>query len=158
MKEHTNNEKNYSRRHMMKIGLTVLPAIAGCTMNPLSKPPLEKLEIHIADLRPPSYGFTTASMTVIFELSNNSDRKIPSPSAEFDVFINDKPILTSNTSFNTLSPREITKERVNFVFDYTELGDSIIKSMKNRQFTLEIEGEIRSKGATKSTTMTEKYF
>ncbi|WP_147435174.1 hypothetical protein [Haloarcula sp. Atlit-120R] len=119
---------------------------SGC-LNFLRPPPVDKVDVNIIDVRPPSTGIGTASMILIIELLNTGSRSVPDPSLDFQVYIGDQSIATSSTSFPTIPANGESTERVEIIIKYSELASGMIQSMENDQSQIVIEGSIKSEGS-----------
>lgn len=136
-----------TRRQALLSGAAMSIGIwGGCIGSLATPPPINQMEIRIADVRRPNFGATTATLTLIIEIENPSDSKIPSPTCEFDLLLNEEHILTSNASFNTLDPKEKSSERISAVLKYDELGEGILNVMRSGNFQIVLEGTLSSEG------------
>jgi hypothetical protein len=120
-------------------------------------PPVDEMELSIYDVRQPDLGLRSVTLTFILEIANPTERPIPSPSGELDVFINGQRIVTSEPTLNTLEPGETATKSIEVIADSNEIGDSIGNALKEGSFYLELSGLIRSEDATKEVTLDFEY-
>ncbi|WP_136718065.1 LEA type 2 family protein [Halorientalis salina] len=131
-------------------------ATATATPTPMP-PPIDDLEISIFDVRKPEAGLRSADMDVILEVENPTDEEIPSPSGEFDVFINGARAVTSEPTINTLEPGETARRTMTVIVDYADLGESAGDAIRDGSFTLEINGLLRAGEAERDVSLDYEY-
>jgi hypothetical protein len=143
-----------------------LASLAGCqtedgtdgtgTSTP-QPPPIDRMEMSIFDLRKPDVGLRSTTIPIILEFLNPTERPIPSPSGELDVFINGNRALTSEPTLNTLEPGETATKEESLIVRYEDVGGAIVDALRDQQFEIRLSGAVRSDGVTDTVEATAQY-
>ena len=151
-----NYEEQVSRRKALCVGATAttLP-FTGC-LGFLGGPPVGALEVSLVDVRLPNAGLTSATIPFVLEVTNtHGSRSVPTPTIQYDAYIDDKQVATGRETYPTLGSGDTANEEVEFNVSYAEVGGAIADVIRNEQFTLELRGEAESNG--ESTTWSDQY-
>ncbi len=116
-------------------------------------PPVDELEIRIYDVRRPDAGARSATLTVLLEVTNPTEREVPSPSGEFDVMINGERVVTAEPSFNTFEPGETARKSMELIIDYADSGTAVANAIREGTFRLTMDGLIRAGDVSDSVTL-----
>ena len=146
------------RRIVASSAVSMFLPLAGCAglLNQEPDPPVEALDAEITDVRSPEPGLTSITIPVILEMKNtHPDNKIPSPTVEYEAFVNDKQVASAQRTITSLEPEDTSQEEFNLVVEYADVGSGIASTIQDGSFTIRIEGSVESKGAT--TTFETKY-
>lgn len=147
-----------NRRQVLGTISGLVSGLAGCQglIGDDDGPPVEDVELNIADLRKPEYGLTSATITFIFEVINgNQSEPIPSPVIDYQVHINNAEVLSTREQIPPLDPSDKRLEEFTITLDYDELAGDIVDSIQGETFTFEVRGKIESEGSR--TDFSDKY-
>ena len=119
-------------------------------------PPVEAFELSVIDVREPESGLTSATVPLVFEVENTHDElTLPSPTLDYAVFVGEQEVLSARTDRPELGPGDSSRETVELILDYGELGSVIVDAVLNESFAVEIRGEVLSEGVSSS--FTDRY-
>ncbi|MCF2206892.1 hypothetical protein KI372_00435 [Halobacterium salinarum] len=144
-----------TRRRVVALGsASVLTPVSGC-LDSVSglisgRPPIDEVDVRFQDIRKPSIGVSSITLPVLIELHNAAQDAIPSPAIEADVFIMDEQVATSETTVTTLDPGEEATTSLDVIIKGEDLSQSLIDAIRSGEFSIRLEGEISSEGASKS--------
>ncbi|WP_232702191.1 CARDB domain-containing protein [Halobacterium wangiae] len=117
------------------------------TVTVIPRPPVEDIDIEIADVRDISTGLTSATIPVYLEIENsNPDREIPSPTVEYTGFINGEQVGSDQKVIPTIEPGAALTKEFGFTVNYSKLGSAVVSAIKDGTFTFRITGAIESDG------------
>lgn len=144
-----------SRRALFGLVATVATGSLGGCLDALGgdgeEPPVEAIELQITDVRAPEVGLTSATIPVVFSVVNtHAEEDIPSPTIDYNAFVNDVEVLSSRTTVATLGPGDEASETIELVAEYTDLGAGIIDAIEQGSFEVRIAGSIESQSAETS--------
>jgi hypothetical protein len=142
------------RRAMALGGISVLVSGSGCldTVSSMisGSPPINQVDVRFQDIRKPSIGVSSITLPVLIELHNSAQDPIPNPALEADAFILDEQIATSETTLTTLDPGEEATTSLDVIIKGADMSQSIIDAIRSGEFSMRLEGELSSKGASNS--------
>lgn len=151
------------RRFLGGLGVAGAVPLAGCGAlgdggdGSSDSPPLDRMEVSIYDMRRPSVGARSATIPIVLRFENPTDREIPSPSGDFDVFINGHRTVTAEPSLSTLEPGEEATTTQELLLSYDEYSFGLLDVLRDGAFEIRIEGTVRSEDATESVTLEDSY-
>ncbi len=141
------------RRGLLAAGGAGLAGLAGC-LDALSagEPPVGQVAVRILDVRSPSAGVTSATLPLVLEFENTADREVPAPVAQYDVYVEEVRVGDAGARLTNLDPGETRTAITRVTVQYTDVGEGIVSAIRNREFSVRIEGTIESEGAEATST------
>jgi len=119
-------------------------------------PPVEALDMRIRDVRAPALGATSATIPVLFEITNTDEnRALPDPEIDYNAYINDTEIASDDLLLGRLEPGETVTTELSLLVKYEDYGAALVNAIRQQQFTTRIEGTVSSDGA--STTFEDEF-
>jgi len=119
-------------------------------------PPVEALDASIVDVRPPDTGLTSATIPVVLEMVNtHQSDQIPSPTVDYDAFVNDAEVASARKDVTSLGPGDTANEEFELIAEYADIGSGIVSAIRDGSFRVRIEGSVESEGS--STAFTSRY-
>jgi hypothetical protein len=124
----------------------------------IPEPPVEDLEINITDVQGFDLGVTSASATVILEIQNtNSELEIPSPTIDYNGYINDVELTSAREDIASLGPGDSTMARFELIAPYDQLGEGVVTALREETFTVGVAGTVESEGVETEFDETYRY-
>lgn len=117
---------------------------AGC-LSSGRKPPVDQVEMTLRDVRQPELGVTSATIPLIVGFYNPTDRAIPDPTAELNLYVSGARVASSETSFDTLEAGERTEATVDVIVQYSGISASVENTLRSGSFRVRVRGRLRSK-------------
>ncbi len=134
-------------------GVAGLAGLAGCLdALPFGDPPVGQVKVRIIDLRRPDFGVASATLPLVLEFENTADETVPAPVADYDVYVEDVQVGDAGARLTNLDPGETETARARVTVQYTDVGQGVADAVRNRAFTVRIEGTIESEGAEVTST------
>lgn len=142
----------HSRRTVLfgAVGASV-GSLAGCTDVLEDDPPVEAVELSIADVRAPDLGLTSATVPAVIEVTNTADSdSVPSPTVDYNAFIGAAEVVSARESVPDLPAGESTRRTFELIVDYGEVGSGVVELIESGEFTVRLEGSVTADGASAS--------
>lgn len=115
------------------------------------KPPVEALELRLTDVREPDRGLTSATIPVLFEITNTSeDQALPTPDIEYRALVSDTEIASDSLLVGSLEPGESIVKEFGLLVEYSGVGDAVVSTVKSQSFSVTLTGTVTSKGVSTS--------
>lgn len=147
------------RKAITTAALGAVAALGGCGEllgGESDPPPVEALDANIVDVRPPNAGLTSATIPVVLEMINtHQSDEIPSPTVDYDAFVNDQEVASARKDITSLGPGDTANEEFELIAEYADIGSGIVSAIRDGSFRVRIEGSVESEGA--STTFESAY-
>lgn len=122
--------------------------MSGCAELLEDAPPVDALRMRIADVRKPDVGVKSATIPVLFEVQNTHEADdIPSPTIDYNGYVNDEEVVSSREVIPTLGPGDSTTEEFDLLAEYADLGVGIADAISEEEFTVTVAGTVTSEGA-----------
>lgn len=107
---------------------------------------LANLRVYLHDLRAPSIGLTTASIKYVIQVNNPNRRTVKGPALVYEAFIGDVSVAIGRTVVPDIPGGSHRRYESGFIVSYIDLGRSLVEAVRNRDFSLRIDGTVSSEG------------
>ncbi len=115
-----------------------------------STPPLDQMEVRLADVRRPDIGATSATLPFILAFHNPTDRAIPDLSGDFDIYVNGVRVGSDELTVNRLEAGEETMVDLAVIVEYADVSQALIDALRSQSFDVRVEGSINAGGASRA--------
>lgn len=108
-------------------------------------PPVEALEMTIADITELDVGLTSATITILFEVENtHGEWEVPSPTIDYNAYIEGQEVASAREDIASLGPGDSTEETFELNASYVDLGSAVVDAIQAESFTVTISGTVES--------------
>lgn len=126
-------------------------SLAGCTDALEDDPPVEAVELSIADVRAPDVGLTSATVPAVIEVTNTDDSaSVPAPTIDYNAFVGDAEVVSARETVPDLPAGESTRRTFELIVDYSEVGSGIVELIESGEFAVRLEGSVTADGVSAS--------
>lgn len=165
-KQHPTEQSGIGRRSLLTgIGVALIATVGGGyyliqngSVRSGGGPPVDSVDLSLADVRRPDFGVTSATLSLVFEIANtNQSSAIPSPTIDYKVFINEVEVLSTRETLATLEPGSSRREIFEIIINYSDFSTSLINALRSGQASLGVRGSIESEGNSTDFSLTYQF-
>ena len=140
----------------IEVGIVTDDGATRRTVAVTAPPPVEALDMRIRDVRSPALGLTSATIPVVFEITNtDQNRAIPDPEIDYNAYVNDTEIASDDLVLGRLEPGETVTTELSLLVKYENYGAALVDAIKQQSFTTRLAGTVSAAGA--STTFEDEF-